>query len=92
VYRDRAEPGAVVPPVVPLRWEWTPQRFSVLEHGAFFDWFLIRDRSSPAARFTADPSIELVAHEGSWWLFRRRSISVTDNRTGGRAPRARIHL
>ena len=72
VYRDRDEPGAVVPPPVPLRWEWTPQRFSVLEHGPFFDWFLVRSRRSPAFRFAADPTIELVAQEGRWWLFRRR--------------------
>ena len=71
VYRPRREPGAVVPPPVPLRWEWTPQKFEVLRHGRWFDWFLVRSRSSPARRFAADPTIVTVAHEGTWWLFRR---------------------
>ncbi|MCC6523562.1 MAG: hypothetical protein IT373_12970 [Polyangiaceae bacterium] len=71
VYRDPAEPGAVVPPPVPLRWEWTPERFRVLRHGPFFDWFLVRARSRPDAIFAADPSIAFVAEEGTWFLYRR---------------------
>jgi hypothetical protein len=72
VYRDRGEPGAVVPPPVPLRWEWTPHRFRVHEHGRFFDWFLVRDRQQPDHFFAADPAIELEAHDGTWWLYRRK--------------------
>jgi hypothetical protein len=72
MYRPRDEPGAVVPPEVPARWEWTPQRFDVHRNGAFFDWFLVRQRSSPARLFAADPSIEPVDHIGTWWLYRRR--------------------
>ncbi|MCB9579714.1 MAG: hypothetical protein H6717_21975 [Polyangiaceae bacterium] len=60
-----------VPPPVPDRWEWTPYRFQVLKHGKWFDEFLIRQHSNPSARLAADPSIHLVAHEGSWWLYRR---------------------
>jgi hypothetical protein len=71
MYRPRDEPGAVVPPEVPMRWEWTPQRFDVQRNGAFFDWFLVRQRSSPAALFAADRSIEYVDHVGTWWLYRR---------------------
>ena len=71
VYRDRREPGAVVPPQVPLRWEWTPRVFRVRQHGAFFDWFLVRSRERPDVRFAADPSIAFFANEGTWWLFRR---------------------
>ncbi len=62
-----------VPPPVPDRWEWTPQRFQVLRHGKWFDEFLIRQHSDPSARLAADPSIVLVAHDGSWWLYRRKS-------------------
>ncbi len=72
VYRPRDEPGAVVPPPTPLRWEWTPHRFRLERHGAFFDWFLVRRRSAPDRLFAADPSIERVAHEGTWWLYRRK--------------------
>jgi hypothetical protein len=71
VYRPRDEPGAIVPPPVPRRWEWTPQKFRVLEHGQFFDWFLIRRRRDPADLLRDDASLVPVAHEGMWWLYRR---------------------
>jgi hypothetical protein len=70
-YRDAREPGAVVPPPVPVRWEWTPQLFDVNRHGAFFDWFLVRSPRSPEAQFRGDPSIVPVDHVGTWWLYRR---------------------
>lgn len=72
-YRPRDQPGAVVPPPVPLRWEWTPQAFNVTRNGAFFDWFLVRRGASPDALFQADPTIERVDHVGTWWLYRRRA-------------------
>lgn len=71
LYRNPKEPGAVVPPPVPLRWEWTPQRFRVLENGRFFNWFLVRNVTSPTHLFRPDGAIELVDHIGSWWLYRR---------------------
>ena len=71
-YRDAKEPGAVVPPPVPTRWEWTPQVFDVRRQGAFFDWFLVRRGRAPDAIFAADPTIEKVDHIGTWWLYRRR--------------------
>ena len=71
LYRAPDEPGAVVPPPVPLRWEWTPQLFHVRSHGPFFDWFLVRRTASPDAIFREDPSIVRVDHVGSWWLYRR---------------------
>ncbi|AKT42757.1 hypothetical protein [Chondromyces crocatus] len=77
-YRDRSEPGAVVPPPVPLRWEWTPQRFDVRRHGTFFDWFLVRHHGDPARLFRQDPTIEFVKHTGTWWLYRRRSTEHVD--------------
>jgi len=70
-YRSSREPGADVPPRVPDRWEWTPEVFDVSKHGAYFEWFLIRKEVSPWRLVEADPSIELVAHEGTWWLYRR---------------------
>ena len=75
LYRDPGEPGAVVPPTVPLRWEWTPHLFQTKEHGQFFDWFLVRKSSSPDALFRDDPTIERVEHVGSWWLYRRVGAS-----------------
>lgn len=71
-YRERSEPGAVVPPPVPLRWEWTPLRFDVKKQGPFFDWFLVRQKASPDRLFKADPTIERVDQVGKWWLYRRR--------------------
>jgi hypothetical protein len=70
-YREGAPD--VVPPPVPPRWEWTPQRFRVLEHGRFFDWFLIRRSADPGPLLSADPSISLEDHVGTWWLYKRRS-------------------
>jgi hypothetical protein len=71
-YRPREEPGAVIPPPVPLRWEWTPHLFDLRRQGPFFDWFLVRQYRTPDAIFAADPSIERVDHRGAWWLYRRR--------------------
>jgi hypothetical protein len=70
-FRSLREPGAVVPPPVPLRWEWTPNIFNVEEHGWFFDWFLVRGQRSPDFLFAADAEIERVDHVGKWWLYRR---------------------
>jgi hypothetical protein len=70
-YRDPAEPGAVVPPPTPPRWEWRPELFDVETRGAFFDWFLVRRKTSPDRLFAADPTIERVDHVGTWWLYRR---------------------
>ncbi|XXY53103.1 hypothetical protein WME91_18410 [Sorangium sp. So ce269] len=70
-YRPRSEPGAVVPPPTPLRWEWTPEKFDVRRHGAFFDWFLVRRRAGADHLFARDKSIVPVDHVGDWWLYRR---------------------
>ena len=72
-YRPEGEPGAVVPPKVPLRWEWTPQKFDLKRNGAFFDWFLVRDARAPDRLFAADPTIRRAGHVGTWWLYRRGS-------------------
>lgn len=71
-YRPRDEPGAVVPPPLPGRWEWTPQRFEVLRHGRFAEWILVRRVLEPDHLFRGDPGVEKVAHEGRWWLYRRK--------------------
>lgn len=70
--RYRRDPDAIVAPKVPLRWEWQPSQFRVREHGPFFDWFLVRSKTDPTRLFQADPTIEPVRHEGTWWLYRRR--------------------
>jgi hypothetical protein len=68
-YRD--DP-AHVPPAVPDRWEWTPERYRHAQNGAWFDEFLIRSRREPAYLFQGDLTIAPIAHEGTWWLYRRR--------------------
>jgi hypothetical protein len=71
--RYRKNAPEAVPPPVPDRWEWTPERYRHAEHGKWFNEFLIRSRRDPAYLFQSDPSIELVAHDGTWWLYRRRA-------------------
>jgi hypothetical protein len=80
-YRDPTDPGAVVPPATPLRWEWSPQQFQLDRHGAFFDWFLVRRARSPDELFASDPSIERVAHFESWWLYHRRGSTGPPDQT-----------
>lgn len=70
-YRSPGEPGAVVPPQLPVHWEWYPEVFRVEEHAAFFDWFLVRRVGSPDHLFAPDPRIVPVDHAGEWWLYRR---------------------
>jgi hypothetical protein len=70
--RYRKDAPEHVPPPVPDRWEWTPERYRHAQHGEWFNEFLIRSRRDPAYVFNGDPSIQLVAHDGSWWLYRRR--------------------
>ena len=75
-YRSREDDNAVVPPRVPVRWEWSPELFDLEEHGGFFDWFLVRRQASPADLFAADTSIRRVAHFEDWWLYRREPRST----------------
>lgn len=75
-YRDESDPEAEIPPKTPVRWEWSPQLFQLDEHGAFFDWFLVRRGRAPDALFAGDSSIVRVAHFESWWLYRRRGRSA----------------
>jgi hypothetical protein len=71
-YRDPAETGAIVPPQVPSRFEWTPERFDMKRQGAFFDWFLVRSSFDPARMFRSDPNVERKAQQGKWWLYGRK--------------------
>jgi hypothetical protein len=74
-FRPRNQPGAVVTPMTPPRWEWTPEQikkpavYSSLV--PFYDWFLVRRKDAPDDIFGKDPAIQRVAHEGTWWLYRR---------------------
>jgi hypothetical protein len=70
-YRDQSDPEAEIPPPTPLRWEWSPQLFQLDQHGAFFDWFLVRRASTADPLFAADPTIARVAHFENWWLYHR---------------------
>jgi hypothetical protein len=69
-FRPRDQPGAVVTPKTPPRWEWTPGQFN-LKMTPFFDWFLVRQAASPDTLFKADPTIQRVDHVGNWWLYKR---------------------
>jgi hypothetical protein len=60
-----------VPPPTPPRFEWTPQYFDVKRHGVWFDTFLVRHQLDPQSLFDPDPTIHLVSHRGTWWLYRR---------------------
>jgi hypothetical protein len=60
-----------VPPAERRDFEWNPGWFDVTRQGRFFDWFLVRLETEPAHVFARDPSIELVARRGRWWLYRR---------------------
>ncbi|MGE0323870.1 MAG: hypothetical protein AB7K71_09895 [Polyangiaceae bacterium] len=64
--------GADTPPSLPYMLEWHPESFRTIEHGAWFDTFLVRHRVDPGIVFQSDPSIQLVAHEGEWWLYQRQ--------------------
>lgn len=70
-YRDESDPEAEIAPKTPVRWEWSPQLFQLDQHGAFFDWFLVRRARSPDALFASDPTISRVAHFDNWWLYHR---------------------
>lgn len=73
----RQDAAGVVPPPVPTRWEWTPQKFDVRRNGAFFDWFLVRRDKDPKRLFAADPTIVFTSHHGDWWLYRRERRAAT---------------
>ncbi len=70
-YRSPDEPGAVLAPPAPERWEWRPDLFDVTRDGPFFDLFLVRNRTAPDYLFKADPTIHRVDHQGTWWLYSR---------------------
>ena len=61
-----------VPPPRPPRWEWTPERFDVKKDAPWFDWFLVRSRTSPEQIFEGDPGIKLVRREGTWSLYHKQ--------------------
>lgn len=71
LYPVQYRKDGVVPPPLPMSWEFTPQYFDVRKQGAWFDTFLVRHSIDPAPLFRADPTIHLVARRGTWWLYRR---------------------
>jgi hypothetical protein len=75
--RYRAGSGAV-PPSLPPGFEWTPQYFNVDIHGPWFDTFLVRHTIDPHELFDADPSVRLVLHRGTWWLYRKQPERIAN--------------
>jgi hypothetical protein len=72
--RFRVAPPKDVAPDTPLRFEWHPEWFDLRTRGKYFNWFLIRSRWPPDRQMAADPTIERVAHQGTWWLYRRTAL------------------
>ncbi|HEX4473810.1 MAG TPA: hypothetical protein VH142_01965 [Polyangiaceae bacterium] len=66
--------GEWVPPPPPEHFEWEPQYFNVLTLGPWFDTFLVRHRIDPHELFDPDPSVHLLLHRGTWWLYRRSPV------------------
>jgi hypothetical protein len=69
--RFRTTPPMDVPPPTPDGFERHPDMFDLTTRGKYFDWILIRSPSSPEARVAVDASLQLVDHEGWWWLYHR---------------------
>ena len=62
------------PPRLPNRFEWTPETFRLDRHGAYYDYFLVRDGGphKPRKPFGAQAAeVELVHRDGRWALYRR---------------------
>lgn len=76
----RTTPPMDVAPPTPQGFEMHPDMFDFATRGKYFDWILIRALSSPAARVEVDPSLELVAQDGRWWLYHRTPIVPVSGR------------
>ncbi len=64
VYRPRDEPGAVLIPALPPRWDTRAEQ-------PFYDWILVRQATPPDRAFAHDPALHRVDHVGKWWLYQR---------------------
>ena len=59
------------PPKVPPRFEWTPELFTMADHGYWYDYVLVRDADPLRRPFgAAADRVQLVAHDGPWALYR----------------------
>jgi hypothetical protein len=67
----RTTPPMDVAPGTPDGFEMHPELFDLATRGKYFDWILVRARSSPAQRMAADPSLHLFDQKGPWWLYHR---------------------
>jgi hypothetical protein len=84
--RFRVAPPKDVPPETPLRFEWHPEWFDLRTRGAYFNWFLVRSRFPPDRQMGIDPTLERVAHQGTWWLYRRTGRGEPTSSTLEPAP------
>ena len=67
--------ASTAPPRLPNRFEWTPGRFKLSEHGAYYDYFIVRDDGAqrPRRLFERDrDSVELLKRSGRWALYGKR--------------------
>lgn len=59
------------PPLVPPRFEWTPEVFTMATQGYWYDYFLIRDENLQRNPFGAERAqVELVTRQGPWALYK----------------------
>jgi hypothetical protein len=63
------------PPLLPPRFEWTPERFTWQEHGQWYNYVLVR--GGPAQPLGRDmDKVELVATEGPYRLYRNKQATT----------------
>jgi hypothetical protein len=63
------------PPLLPPRFEWTPERFTWQEHGHWYHYVLVR--GGPPQPLGRDmDKVELVATEGPYRLYRNKQAAT----------------
>ena len=82
------------PPRLPARFEWTPDRFDPLAHGAYFDFVVVRDGGNDRKRriFGAqDAAWRTLRRAGPWALY-AKSAQRTATTVPSRVVANLLHL
>ncbi len=66
--------GPLLPPLMRPGAEWNPRAFDAPSEASLYDYFLVRSAIDRTAELFGDSTvpIELDAHVGDWWGYRRR--------------------